>query len=149
MKNGSDFNGTTFLDVAHLKYLYTSAQGRINRQRIWLGLLLLAVPMIAAAILFGSLIGIGWTLEAPFLIVIGSLIYILAIIGVTIADIMLYIKRAHYRNHTGWYMLLTMIPFIGIIWSIELLFFKGTEGTNQYGEDPSYLLTVQPPGDQP
>ena len=105
--------------------------------------------MIAAAILFGSLIGIGWTLEAPFLIVIGVLIYFAAIIGVSIADIMLYIKRAHDRNHTGWYILLTMIPFIGIIWSSELLFFKGTEGTNQYGEDPRYLLTVQPSGDQP
>ena len=73
--------------------------------------------------------------------------YIAAIIAVTIAEIMLYIKRAHDRNHTGWYMLLTMIPLIGIIWAIELAFFKGTEGTNQYGEDPRYLFTVQPPGD--
>ena len=144
MKNGSDFNGTSFLDVAHLKYLYMSAQGRINRQRIWIGGLLLGLSMIPVVILFLILAQVG-----SFLLTIGILIYFAAIIGVSIADIMLYIKRAHDRNHTGWYILLTMIPFIGIIWSIELLFFKGTEGTNQYGEDPRYLLIVQPSGDQP
>ena len=144
MKNGSDFNGTSFLDVAHLKYLYTSAQGRINRQRIWIGGLLLGLSMIPVVILFAILAQIG-----SFLATIGILLYFAAIIGVSIANIMLYIKRAHERNRTGWYMLLTMIPFIGIIWSIELLFFKGTEGTNQYGEDPRYLLTAQPSGDQP
>ncbi len=144
MKNGSDFNGTSFLDVEHLKYLYMSPQGRINRQRIWIGGLLLGLSMIPVVILFLILAQIG-----SFLGTIGGLIYFAAIIGVSIADIMLYIKRAHDRNHTGWYILLTMIPFIGIIWSIELLFFKGTEGTNQYGEDPRYLLTVQPSGDQP
>lgn len=153
MKNGTDFNGTSFLDAGHLKYLYMSPQGRINRQRIWIGGLLLGLAMIPILIVSGILIGIGFFLMASLLTglsaVIGVVIYILAIIGVSIADIMLYIKRAHDRNRTGWYILLTMIPFIGIIWSIELLFFKGTEGTNQYGGDPRYLLTVQPPGDQP
>ena len=144
MKNGSDFNGTSFLDVEHLKYLYMSPQGRINRQRIWIRGLLLGLSMIPVVILLLILAQIS-----SFLLTIGILIYLAAIIGVSIADIMLYIKRAHDRNHTGWYILLTMIPFIGIIWSIELLFFKGTERTNPYGEDPRYLLTVQSPGDQP
>ena len=70
---------------------------------------------------------------------------VVSVVG--IADVMLYIKRAHDRNHTGWYILLTMLPFIDIIWSIELLFIKGTDGTNQYGEDPRYLFTVRSTGD--
>ena len=142
MKNGSDFNGTSFLDVAHLKYLYMSSQGRINRQRIWIGGLLFAPAIIAVVILFAILTALG-----SFLAVIGFIIYIAIIIFAAIAELMMYIKRAHDRNHSGWYILLTMLPFIGIIWSIELLFFKGTEGTNQYGEDPRYLFTVQPPAD--
>ena len=142
MQNGSDFNGTSFLDSEHLKYLYMSPQGRINRQRIWIGFLLLGLAMIPVVIIWVILLSVG-----AFLAVIGTLIYIAAIIGISIAEIMVYIKRAHDRNHTGWYILLTMIPLIGIIWSIELLFFKGTEGTNQYGEDPRYLFTVQPPSD--
>ena len=142
MSNGSDFNGTSFLDSGHLKYLYLSPQGRINRQRYWIAGILLSLAMIPAIILFSILTNIG-----SLLAIIGILIYIAAIIAVIVADIMLYIKRAHDRNHTGWYILLTMIPFIGIIWAIELAFFKGTEGTNQYGEDPRYLFTVQPPGD--
>ena len=49
---------------------------------------------------------------------------------------MLYIKRTNGRGHTGWYILLTMIPFLSIIWSIELAFFSGTAGSNRYGADP-------------
>ena len=142
MQNGSDFNGTSFLDVAHLKYLYMSSQGRINRQRIWIGALLLGLGMVPFVVLYAIFIS-----NASFLTLIFLLILIAAYIAAGIADIMLYIKRAHDRNHTGWYILLTIIPFIGIIWAIELAFFKGTEGTNQYGEDPRYLFTVQPPGD--
>ena len=142
MQNGTDFNATSFLDVAHLKYLYMSPQGRINRQRIWIGSLLLGLALVPFLALCGIFISIGSVLTG-----LAVLLLIAVYIAAGIADVMLYIKRAHDRNHTGWYILLTMIPFIGIIWAIELAFFKGTEGTNQYGEDPRYLFTVQPPGD--
>ena len=128
MANGGDFNGISFLAVEHLKYLYMSPQGRINRQRIWLGALLLSLAVIAlfaAALILASI--------GSFLTVIAIIIYIAALIFPNIAEIMLFIKRAHDRNHSGWYILLTMIPIVGIIWTIELLFFKGTEGANQYG----------------
>ena len=66
MKNGTDFNGTSFLDAGHLKYLYMSPQGRINRQRIWIGGLLLGLAMIPILIVSGILIGIGVFLLASF-----------------------------------------------------------------------------------
>ena len=46
------------------------------------------------------------------------------------------LKRAADRDHSGWYILLTFIPLIGLIWQIELYFFAGTYGLNQYGADP-------------
>ena len=42
----------------------------------------------------------------------------------------------HDRNHSVWYILLNIIPIIGIIFLIDLYFLKGTDGTNKYGADP-------------
>ena len=132
MRNGSDFNGVSFLDEEHLKYLFLSPQGRVNRQRFWLGGLLLFLVYIAAFILYGILSAIGSLLG-----IAGIFLIIVVAVGFSIAAIMLQIKRAHDRNHSGWYILLTMIPFIGILFTIELLFFGGTAGANGYGMDPT------------
>jgi uncharacterized membrane protein YhaH (DUF805 family) len=49
------------------------------------------------------------------------------------------VKRCHDLNHSGWFVLISLIPFVGSIWLlIELGFLAGTVGPNQYGEDPSY-----------
>ncbi|MDA0735082.1 MAG: DUF805 domain-containing protein [Chloroflexi bacterium] len=129
--NGSDFNGRGFLNTEHLKYLYLSPEGWINRQRIWLGGLLLAVAIIPINLLSLLFLTIG-----SFFIILAVLTYLAVLVISVIASIMLQIKRAHDRDHAGWYILLTMIPLIGIFFSIELHFFKGTDGPNQYGADP-------------
>jgi len=46
------------------------------------------------------------------------------------------IKRAHDRNRSGWFILLSIIPFVNIWVTIELNFLKGTSGDNDYGVDP-------------
>ena len=94
--------------------------------------LILFLVYIAAFILYGILSAIGSLLG-----IVGILLIIAVAVGFSIAGIMLQIKRAHDRNHSGWYILLTMIPFIGILFTIELLFFGGTAGANGYGMDPT------------
>ena len=131
MRNGNDFNGRTFSDSEYLKYLFLSSEGRINRQRFWLGYILMSVAVVVVAVIGSLLTSVG-----SFLSVVGGILIAAAYIVGTIAGIFLYIKRAHDRDHVGWYILLTMIPFIGIIWAIELAFFSGTSGNNEYGHDP-------------
>ena len=46
-------------------------------------------------------------------------------------------RRLHDLNASGWWQLVTFIPF-GQILMIGFIFFKGTPGTNKYGEPPSY-----------
>lgn len=41
-------------------------------------------------------------------------------------------RRLKDMNYNPWWALLTILPLIGFI----LIFPKGTQGTNQYGEDP-------------
>ena len=45
-------------------------------------------------------------------------------------------RRLHDLNASGWWQLVTFIPF-GQILMIGFIFFKGTDGPNKYGEPPA------------
>ncbi len=43
-------------------------------------------------------------------------------------------KRYHDRNKSGWWQLISLVPFIGkLCLLVELGFMKGTRGANRYG----------------
>ena len=46
-------------------------------------------------------------------------------------------RRLHDLNASGWWQLVTFIP-LGQLLMIGFIFFKGTQGTNKYGEPPTY-----------
>jgi len=46
------------------------------------------------------------------------------------------VKRLHDIDMSGWYYFVFLIPLINVIFGLILLFKKGTQGTNRYGEDP-------------
>ena len=46
-------------------------------------------------------------------------------------------RRLHDLNTSGWWQLITFIPF-GQLMMIGFIFFKGTEGRNKYGPPPEY-----------
>ena len=46
-------------------------------------------------------------------------------------------RRLHDLNASGWWQLVTFIP-LGQLLMIGFIFFKGTQGTNKYGEPPIY-----------
>ncbi len=94
---------------------------RLNRQTyfLWrLGLIPLLVVMSVAQE--------GDTEGATFLLLV-------LIAGIEIA---LSIGRLHDLDRSGWWSLLGFVPFVNICLGIYLLFAKGTDGENEYGEDP-------------
>ena len=44
---------------------------------------------------------------------------------------------------TGWAMLLTLIPYLGWIYALAILFIPGTAGENRYGPDPLGATSMQ------
>lgn len=46
------------------------------------------------------------------------------------------VKRCHDRGNSGWWLLYTAIPYIGVLFSITLLFGKGDDEENEYGLNP-------------
>lgn len=49
-------------------------------------------------------------------------------------QIAISVKRFHDRNKSGWWYLISLIPYLGALWLlIENGFLAGDEGLNQYG----------------
>lgn len=63
---------------------------------------------------------------------------ILAIVGLlySLVSLRFGILRLHDLNLSGWYLLLTFVPFIGGLFSLYLLFAPGNEDSNDYGYPP-------------
>jgi uncharacterized membrane protein YhaH (DUF805 family) len=128
------------------KYLFTSFEGRISRQPFWLSLLALVIiewiVMIVLSMVFGiSMMGgmdPSVDPEAAAAAAMAAMVP-LGIVGLIFLypALAVYTKRWHDRGKSGWWTLICLVPFIGGIWLIvECGFLRGTEGPNQYGNDP-------------
>jgi uncharacterized membrane protein YhaH (DUF805 family) len=68
---------------------------------------------------------------------IATIIYVALIIGWIAVIINLSIRRWHDMNYPGWYCLLCLLPYVGGLVSLWLLFGRGTNGPNNYGNPQS------------
>ena len=108
---------------------YANFTGRARRQEYWMFQLFNIIIIFALIVI---LMGLGALIDAPGLISI-YLIYVLAII---IPSLAVSVRRLHDTGKSGWYYLVSFIPFIEGIWLIILLATEGDVGPNEYGADP-------------
>lgn len=113
------------------KELFFTSKGRLNRKSyiyrsIFLSLVLSVIQVVLT--FAANTIGALELLFAVLLLVSGLFGFV--------ASIMMLERRLHDLDKSGWWMLLLCVPLINILFYIYILFFKGTEGPNQYGEDP-------------
>ena len=67
-------------------------------------------------------------------------IYSLALL---IPGIAVGIRRLHDTNHSGWWLLIVLIPFVGVIWLIVLLATDSYPLDNKYGPNPKGTVNTQ------
>jgi uncharacterized membrane protein YhaH (DUF805 family) len=110
------------------KQFYLSPQGRANRKQFWLWLVL-PLTVIGALLALVDIASGNYNPETG----IGLFTGIFALLTL-IPTIIVYIKRFHDRDKSGWWVLIGLIPIIGVIWLlIELGLLKGTLGPNRFG----------------
>lgn len=110
-----------------------TTEGRLNRKRYLIYMILFALAMTAAKI---STTAMATLLTGD---PTGGLVMAITLVLVVIAgtgNIMLIIRRLHDMNKSGYFALVVFVPVIGAIFSIWLFFAPGTIGYNQYGADP-------------
>lgn len=113
------------MDIQEMKEKFCSFDGRLNRKPYFL-------RNFAIGIISGLL---GFIIEMS-----GSLLFAMLGLGVTLAltvcSVSLMVRRLHDLDKSGYFALIMLIPFINVLLGLYLLFFKGTDGYNRFGEDP-------------
>ncbi len=115
-----------------LRWLLFSSQGRISRSQFFWGQILVT---LVAGVFFLLL---AFMLSPPDLSgAFASVVLLLHLMFLSFWPMVaLATKRCHDRDKSGWYQLLNLIPLVNIYYTIEMLFFRGSEGANHYGKVP-------------
>ena len=117
-----------------LKEIFT-IKGRMNR----LPYLKYSIFLMVIMFLISFVAGILTVVLTGDIELESNLYYILCFIfnlPLTVGAFMMCIRRLHDLNRSGYFVLLTLVPIVNFVLEIYLLFFRGTVGANDYGEDP-------------
>ncbi len=134
------------------KNLLLSHKGRIPRSVYWLNFVL---PYLVISVVLNIIDSVSGTRIAidPNLGAAAGLGILSTLFGLLMIypSIVVAAKRCHDRGRTGWFQLVLIVPIVQLWPMIEVLFLKGTTGSNKYGDDPLQTSDVpdQPSADQP
>ena len=109
----------------YLKVLkqYVGFSGRAQRMEFWMYNLINFLILIGIAII-EAIIGTG------------GIIYFIYALGVFLPGLAVAVRRLHDTNHSGWWLLISLVPVIGIIILIVFWVQDSHPGANDFGPNP-------------
>ena len=108
---------------------YAVFSGRSRRMEYWYFVLFNIIVSIVLGVIDGLLGTSGSSAGAGLL----SGIYSLAVLIPTLA---VTVRRLHDTDRTGWWILIALVPLIGVIVLLVFAALDSTPGSNQYGPNP-------------
>jgi uncharacterized membrane protein YhaH (DUF805 family) len=105
---------------------YVNFSGRAVRSEFWFWVLFAILASIVAGIIDAVLFGLDGS----------SAIESLVGLALFLPGLAVSVRRLHDTDRTGWWILLGLIPLIGIIILIVWYCQRGTIGANRFGADP-------------
>ena len=108
---------------------YANFSGRARRSEYWYFILFNMIFAICAMVL-DNLLGLNFD-PVPY-----GWLYVFYGLAVFIPGLAVAVRRLHDVNKSGWFFFIILIPIIGSIWLLVLFFSEGTNGKNNYGDDP-------------
>jgi uncharacterized membrane protein YhaH (DUF805 family) len=106
---------------------FFSFEGRLNRLKYIINSLLVMMAVFVLTIASLAIMKVSPTL--------GMILTILVSVASFWISFALMAKRWHDMDKSAWMIILSLIPILNIVAFVVLLFFKGTTGSNRYGED--------------
>ncbi|MGB0114746.1 MAG: DUF805 domain-containing protein [Ilumatobacteraceae bacterium] len=106
---------------------FAKFDGRAGRAEFWWFAL---ANLVAYAVLL-ILMGIGFAIADGLGLILGVLV-VIYIAAVIIPSLALAIRRLHDTDKSGWWLLISLIPFGGIVLLVFYLL-EGTPGPNKFG----------------
>ena len=114
---------------------YVQFTGRSSRKEFWMFLLMTNLVAgalaIVAAIDSDPYTGVGSLGQMMFALI--GLELLAAIIPLIAAEV----RRFHDQDRSGWFALLNLIPYVGVLIVLVFMVFPGTKGDNRFGSDPT------------
>lgn len=126
---------------------YVDFQGRARRREFWvfvLVTLIVAVVLQLADVLLGTdgMIGMrdgarSSVLNGLFVFPTGAgLISGLYVLATFLPSLAVLVRRLHDRDHTGWWVLILLVPIIGFVVMLLFTISESRREPNRYGADP-------------
>ena len=108
---------------------YSVFSGRARRSEYWFFVLI----NILISIILGFVATMTGIMGAGMHLGILSGLYSLAMI---IPSLAVSVRRLHDTNRSGWWLLICLVPLIGLIILLVFMLLDSTPGENQYGPNP-------------
>jgi uncharacterized membrane protein YhaH (DUF805 family) len=114
---------------------YKEFEGRARRREFWYAYL---VNILIMALLGGLDLWLGTFDEDSGV----GLLHTLYSLAVFLPMLAVQVRRLHDTDRSGWWVLIGLVPVVG--WIILVIFSaqKGTEGENEYGDDPHDIAAM-------
>lgn len=109
---------------------YADFSGRSRRKEYWLFVLGVLIAAIILSIVEGIL-GLSGMVAGAY----GPLTLIF-LLGIIVPSIAVQVRRFHDQDKSGWFVLLSLIPFVGSLIVLVFMCLDGTKGPNRFGPDP-------------
>jgi len=109
---------------------YFSTQGRVGVMRYQARFAQMLLVVLFSAFLFGFVSAFESTVAST---VAGVIVGFLGF-GALAMLVCTAIKRIHDLGRSGWYLLLNLVPIVGVIWNIYYSLQAGKTEDNKYGE---------------
>lgn len=111
---------------------YAQFSGRSSRREYWtFTLCVFACNLVAYTIL-----SIGLAMDSSVLAGIGGILYVAISLASLIPSLAVAARRLHDTDRSGWFMLISLVPF-GAIFLLIWLLTAGAPAANRFGPPPS------------
>ncbi len=111
---------------------FANFEGRARRKEYWMFALFNMLFIIAIYVL----LIIGIISESGAISTVAGLLLSVYVLALLVPSIAVVVRRLHDQDKSGTWYFIAFIPIIGGIWLLVLMATEGTNGPNQYGEDP-------------
>lgn len=113
----------------HVIRNYANFSGRARRSEYWYFVLFNVIFCVVAMIADHFA---GTTIDPlPY-----GYVYLAYALFAFLPGLAVAVRRLHDVGKSGWMILIALIPLIGAIWLLVLLFTDSQPGRNEYGENP-------------
>ena len=120
-----------------------SFSGRIGRLRylaysigLYLFIGVVIGPIIAILGVAGGDGGMGMSMDGGGMPILAMAVMVVLFISAFVASIAFTKRRLNDLDRTGWWFLISFIPLVGMLFAIYLIFFPGSDESNNYGPAP-------------